>query len=198
MTSPTTVSKFETLMASLDSLSNTLMAEQMFEESDLVDEALLFLNLLRGTDLLTPDPVEEEGPVTGDMATLRELCVQMKDLQNQALEIKAQSAFVKAPLDELRLKKIPELMESLGVKTATFAGLGRVQTAADLYASTRKGEKPNAMQWLRDCGYEGMIIETYNASSLKALFRRMLVDGAEIPDEIFNVQPFVRASIVKA
>jgi hypothetical protein len=122
----------------------------------------------------------------------------MKDLQNQALEIKAQSASVKGPLDELRLKKIPELMESLGVKTATFAGLGRVQTASDLYASTRKGEKPNAMQWLRDCGYEGMITETYNSSSLKALFRRLIVDGADIPEEIFNVQPFVRASIVKA
>jgi hypothetical protein len=43
-----------------------------------------------------------------------------------------------------------------------------------------------------------MIVETYNASSLKALFRRMIADGAEIPDEVFNVTPFIRASIVKA
>jgi len=54
------------------------------------------------------------------------------------------------------------------------------------------------MQWLRDCGYEGMITETYNASSLKALLRRMLVEGVDIPDDIFNVAPFVRASIIKA
>jgi hypothetical protein len=198
MNSPTTVSKFESLVSNLDGLTGTLRDENMFEEADTIEEAMLFLRLLRNSDLLSPDPIEADEPVTGDMSTLRELCVQMKDLQNQALEIKAQSASVKGPLDELRLKKIPELMESLGVKTATFAGLGRVQTASDLYASTRKGEKPNAMQWLRDCGYEGMITETYNSSSLKALFRRLIVDGADIPEEIFNVQPFVRASIVKA
>src|SRR6478736_106881 len=191
MNSPTTVSKFESLVSNLDGLTGTLRDENMFEEADTIEEAMLFLRLLRNSDLLSPDPIEDDEPVTGDMSTLRELCVQMKDLQNQALEIKAQSASVKGPLDELRLKKIPELMESLGVKTATFAGLGRVQTASDLYASTRKGEKPNAMQWLRDCGYEGMITETYNSSSLKALFRRLIVDGADIPEEIFNVTPFV-------
>jgi hypothetical protein len=43
-----------------------------------------------------------------------------------------------------------------------------------------------------------MITETYNASSLKALFRRMISEGVDIPDDIFNVQPFIRASIVKA
>lgn len=195
--SATTISKFETLISNLDAMGSTLIDAQMFDEAETIDEALLFLRLLRDTDLLSPDPVDE-GPQTGDMNTLRELCVRMKALQNQALDIKAEAASVKAPLDDLRLKKIPELMESLGVKTATFAGLGRVQTAPDLYASTRKGKKPDAMQWLRDTGYEGMISETYNASSLKALFRRMLVEGVEIPDEMFSIQPFVRASIVKA
>lgn len=193
----TTVSQFETLVSNLDSMTSSLRDDQMFEEADTIEEAMLFLRLLRGTDLLTADPMEEE-PMTGDMSTLRELCVRMKDLQNQALDIKAQAASVRAPLDDLRLKKIPELMESLGVKTATFAGLGRVQTAPDLYASTRKGKKLDAMQWLRDCGYEGMISETYNSSSLKALFRRLLVEGSDIPEEVFAVTPFVRASIVKA
>jgi len=83
------------------------------------------------------------------------------------------------------------------VKTITFEGLGRVQTATDLYANTREGQKDAGIQWLRDCGYEGMITEGYNASSLKALFRRMIGEGSDIPDDIFNVTPFVRASIVK-
>ncbi|CAB4120829.1 hypothetical protein UFOVP2_7 [uncultured Caudovirales phage] len=129
---------------------------------------------------------------------LRTLCVQMKQLQETKDTLEEQLSGVNKSLDELRLKKIPELMESLGVKNATFEGLGRVQLAADLYASTREGQKTAAMQWLRDCGYEGMISETYNASSLKALFRRQLAEGADIPDDIFNVAPFVRASIVKA
>lgn len=133
-----------------------------------------------------------------NMQDLRTLCAQMKALQGRKDELEAQLSDVNKSLDELRLRKIPTLMESLDVKNATFEGLGRVQLASDLYASTREGKKEDAMQWLRDCGYEGMITETYNASSLKALLRRMLVEGVDIPDDIFNVAPFVRASIIKA
>ena len=132
------------------------------------------------------------------MDTLRALCVQMKTLQDRKEVLEEELTSINISLDDLRLKKIPELMESLEVKNATFAGLGRVQLATDLYASTREGQKGAAMQWLRDCGYEDMITETYNASSLKALFRRQIKEGAEIPETIFNVTPFIRASIVKA
>lgn len=132
------------------------------------------------------------------MDQLRGLCAAMKEQQDRKIELEDQLTAVNKDLDRLRLVEIPQLMESLQVKTATFAGLGRVQTAADLYASTREGQKAAAMQWLRDCGYADMITETYNASSLKALFRRQLAEGVDIPEEIFNVAPFVRASIVKA
>lgn len=132
-----------------------------------------------------------------DMNQLRTLCVQMKDLQRRKDELETQLSTVNGDLDNLRLREIPTLMESLEVKNATFEGVGRVQLASDLYASTREGKKDTAMQWLRDCGYEGMITETYNASSLKALLRRLMVEGAEIPDDIFNVTPFIRASVVK-
>lgn len=132
------------------------------------------------------------------MDQLRGLCAQMVDYQRTKDELEEQLTATNRELDRLRLKEIPELMESLQVKTATFAGLGRVQTASDLYASTREGQKDAAMQWLRDCGYGDMITETYNASSLKALFRRQIKEGAMPPEEIFNVAPFVRASVVKA
>jgi len=100
-------------------------------------------------------------------------------------------------IDGLRLKQIPEMMDQLEVKNATFQGIGRVQLAADLYCSTKAGQKDQAMQWLRDMEMDGMISETYNTSSMKALVRRLMVDGAELPD-CLNVTPFIRASIVKA
>ncbi len=53
------------------------------------------------------------------------------------------------------------------------------------------------MAWLRDCGYADMISEAYNATSMKALIRRLIIDGTEVP-EFMNVTPFMRASIVKA
>jgi hypothetical protein len=132
------------------------------------------------------------------MDHLRSLCMSMKDLQAQKDALEEQLSGINKALDVIRTKDIPELMESLGLKNATFDGIGRVQLAADLYASTREGKREAAMQWLRDCGYDDMIIETYNASSLKALFRRQIAAGAEIPDDIFNVHPFIRASVVKA
>lgn len=193
-----TLNMLESNMATLDSAVGELRDEQWFDLADTLEETLLFLRFLKNADLLLSAVEPDDAPVTGDMSTLREMCVAMKTLQNKALDLKAAAAEVKIPLDDLRLRKIPELMQHLEVKTATFQGLGRVQTAPDLYASTKKGKKPDAMQWLRDCGYEGMITETYNASSLKALFRRQLTEGVDIPDEIFNVTPFIRASIVKA
>lgn len=185
-------------LTSIDNAIGELRDEQWFDLAEVLETTVLLLRYLRGLDMLAIIAEEDTAPVTGDMVTLREMCVNMKALQTRALELKAQAADVKIPLDTLRLKKIPELMEHLGVKTATFQGLGRVQVAPDLYASTKKGQKPAAMQWLRDLGYEGMISETYNASSLKALFRRQLSEGIEIPDDMFNVTPFIRASIVKA
>lgn len=128
---------------------------------------------------------------------LRNLCARMRDLETEKETLETQLSTVNKALDALRLGEIPTLMESLGVKNTTFEGLGRVQLATDIYASTREGQKAAAMQWLRDTGYEGMITETYNTSSLKALFRRQLKEGVDIPENIFNVTPFVRASIVK-
>lgn len=131
------------------------------------------------------------------MTELRLLCQQMREIEDEKDRLEASLKEVNKAYDELRLRKIPEAMEALGVKNATFEGLGRVQLANDIYASTREGQKEAAMQWLRDLGYEGMISETYNASSLKALFRRLLTEGADIPEDMFSVTPFTRASIVK-
>lgn len=131
------------------------------------------------------------------MDQLKELCAQMKDIQEKKDVVEEQLKAINADLDELRLKKIPELMESMDCKNATFTGLGRVQLASDLYCSTKAGQKDQAMQWLRDCGYENMISETYNATSMKALIRRLIVDGTDVP-EFLSVTPFMRASIVKA
>jgi hypothetical protein len=132
-----------------------------------------------------------------DEENLRSMCAKMQQLQDVKAALEEKLKDINADLDELRLRKIPEEMETMGIRSATFTGIGRVQLAADVYASTREGQKERAIQWLRDLGYDDMIQETYNASSIKALFRRQLAEGIEPPSDIFNVQPFTRASIVK-
>ncbi len=120
----------------------------------------------------------------------------MKSLQERKETLEEQLKALNMELDGIRLKEIPEMMAELEVKNVTFEGLGRVQLAADLYCTTKAGQKEAAMQWLRDCGYENMIAENYNASSMKALVRRLIEDGTETP-EFLNVTPFMRASLVK-
>ncbi len=190
-------SMFERVLFSLSSLADSLTDGQEFDEAEDVKSAIMMLQTLPREGWIEDDSVASE-PMTGDMETLRQLCVQMKDLQLKALAIKADAAAVREPLDDLRLRKIPDLMASLEVKTTTFTGLGRVQLAADLYASTISGKKEDAMTWLRDCGYGDMIKPTVNSSSLKALFRQQIKAGVMPPDDIFKITPFTRASIVKA
>lgn len=132
-----------------------------------------------------------------DLNTLRELCAKMQGLQTEKETLEESLKMTNAAIDDLRLKQIPEMMDQIEVRNATFPGIGRVQLAADLYCSTKAGQKDAAMQWLRDMEMDGMISETYNASSMKALVRRLIEQGAEIPD-CLNVSPFIRASIVKA
>lgn len=128
---------------------------------------------------------------------LRLLCQQMRTLEDRKESIEAELKAVNEELELVRKIKIPELMAAMDLRNATYEGIGRVQLAEDIYASTRAGMKEQAMQWLRDLGYEDMITETYNASSLKALFRRMIKEGTPINEELFSVTPFTRASIVK-
>jgi len=186
----------ESNLADLDSAIGELRDAQYFDLAETIETSILLLRTLQRAEILPWDAVEDDVPVTGDLNTLRELCVEMKTLQLKALDLKAQAAEVKIPLDHLRLKKIPDMMEALQVKTTTFQGIGRVQTAPDLYCSTAKGRKAEAMEWLRDCGYEEMISESYNSGSMKALMRRLITEGTETP-EFMNITPFVRASIVK-
>jgi len=129
---------------------------------------------------------------------LLKLVAEMRDLEAEIESREEALKPLKKRLDGLRLYEIPEAMEQMEIKNVSYDGIGRVQLASDVYASTAAGMKDEAMVWLRDCGYANMITEGYNASSLKALFRRMIKEGAPIPDHLFTVTPFQRASIVKS
>lgn len=129
--------------------------------------------------------------------TLKALVERMKQLQDWVAETEEAVKKVKEELDGLRLIRIPNEMERLELRSTTFEGLGRVQLAADLYCSVKAGCKDQVNQWLTDQGLEDMIIPTVNSSSLKALVRRRIAEGVEVP-EFLNVTPFTRASIVKA
>lgn len=98
--------------------------------------------------------------------------------------------------DALRTSVIPNKMDEDGVDSITVQGVGRVSLTSDIYLQVI--DKEASFEWLMESGHGDLISETVNASSLKALLRRMLRDGKEVPESVYKVTPFSRASITKS
>lgn len=97
--------------------------------------------------------------------------------------------------DMIRTNVMPLKMDEAGVATITLSGIGRVQLTDDLRVKVL--DKDKQFEWLEQNGNQDLISETVNASSLKALLRRLMREGEAIPGDTFEISPFTRASIVK-
>jgi len=98
--------------------------------------------------------------------------------------------------DHTRVAVVPAKMDEEGLDNMTVTGVGRVSVTSDIRAST--ADKHGAYLWLEEHGHGDVIQETVNAGTLKAILRRRMRDGLEIPESLFKVTPFDRASITKA
>lgn len=158
-----------------------------------LEQAQLILNQaaesLSGFAVNTVAP-QTEGKSAIDLAILQ---AKLKEAHEAAEDIKSTLGKV---YDWVRTIALPERMDEEGLETMKVVGVGRVSLTADLHAFIK--DKETGYQWLEDHGHGDLVTETVNAASLKALLRRMMRDGQEIPEDIFKVTPFTRASITKA
>lgn len=139
-------------------------------------------------------------PHVGDR--MRELPIQeaakvQHTLQNLIESIGGCKTQMQKVFDFCRFTVIPEVMEANDLQTVKVAGVGRVGLTSDLNVSIKAGMKQAAYEYLDDYGHGDLIINTVNSSSLKALAKDYFKKGEELPDEIFNVSPFTRATITK-
>ena len=130
------------------------------------------------------------------MKEIIEMARNMRMLQAEKAQLEETLKLINVQLDDLRLKQIPEAMAEEDIRTLTIEGVGRVQLAMDLYASIR--DKEAGYHWLQEHGYDGLITEYVQPSTFKAAVKDALKQGQSVPEELFNIQPFTRASIVKA
>jgi hypothetical protein len=104
-------------------------------------------------------------------------------------------------LDELERKLsreyVPDAMRARNIKTITIEGVGRVSLSNRWSCSML--DKQLGMQYLRDTGNGGLIIETVNAQTL-ASFAKDLNDnkGEELPSDLFKTGIMTVTSITKA
>jgi hypothetical protein len=129
------------------------------------------------------------------MEDIIKLARKMKLLQAEKEELEERLKFVNVAYDDLRLKQIPEAMSEQDIRTLTVEGLGRVQLALDCYATIK--DKPTGYQWLQEHGYDGLVQDYIQPSTFKAAVKDALKNGQTFPEELFDIRPFTRASIVK-
>lgn len=140
-------------------------------------------------------PVLEKEKMS-ETSNIIEMARKMRSLQAEKEMAEEALKNINKALDQLRLKDIPEAMAEADLRTLTIDGVGRVQLALDCYATIK--DKEAGYQWLRENGYEGLITEYVQPSTFKATVKDALKDGQEFPEELFSINPFTRASIVKA
>jgi len=120
----------------------------------------------------------------------------MRMLQAEKEQLEGTLKLINIQLDDLRLKQIPEAMAEQDIRTMTIEGVGRVQLAMDVYATIK--DKEAGYEWLQEHGFEGLIVPYVQPSTFKAAVKEALKAGQEFPEEVFSIQPFTRASIVKS
>lgn len=138
---------------------------------------------------------EFELKYSGENAT--GLIKSMSTLKEKLDKLRAEKTAIQKEYDYLRLNCLPGAMDEEELDTLTVTGVGRVSLTSDLYASIPAGTKPEAWQWLRDNGHGYLIVETVNAGSFKAACKQMIKKGEQIPEDLFKITPYTRASITK-
>ena len=121
----------------------------------------------------------------------------MKRLKEEKERLEKELAEVNARYDYLRYNAVPQMMESHGINTVTMEGIGRVSLSHGVFASICREKKEEAYQYLRDIGRGDIITRTVNAQTLATVIKQMIQNGEEVPEDLFNVTPYTRASITK-
>lgn len=114
---------------------------------------------------------------------------QIRDLDAAFSEIKQRLAYAK----EVSMPKRMDDEECKTFNTEDF----RVTRTAKLFASIPSDNQEAAYQWLRDNGYEALIKETVNASSLSGAAKEMMENGNELPEDLFKCHVKDSVSITK-
>jgi hypothetical protein len=133
----------------------------------------------------------------GDYSTL-DLITAMVRLREQKDNAEEHAKAIAREYEFITKTAIPEKFAEDGIKNINVEGIGRVQLRADIYASVKSGAKEQAYAWLSDVGSGDLIQPSVPPSTLKAFLKGRLKAGEDIPEELFNVNPFQQASITKA
>lgn len=130
-----------------------------------------------------------------DNQNLKQQIILMYSLRIELDALKQEKTRIQKDYDYLRHNKIPNTMEEEGIENITIEGIGRVTLTSDINASIPAASRVAAYEWLQENGFGDLVIGTVNASTLKAFIKGQLKAGNSVPEKLFSVRPFTRATI---
>lgn len=110
---------------------------------------------------------------------------QMSEFDSAVSALEAQVSAIKQTVQFLREVSFPERMTAEDCQTFNTED-NRITKLTKVLASVVSGQNEAAHAWLRANGYEALIKETVNSSSLSGAAKEMLENGKELPEDIFR------------
>ena len=132
-------------------------------------------------------------------SSISDLGTALRDLKSAYKAASDAKTALGAEIDFLAKNKMVEVMDEMGVSSLNLKGIGRLSIRGDAYCSVVGGMKEDLFQWMRDNGFDSLISETVNSSTLKAFIKEQTIEGNDVPDEtIVKFTPYSMVSLTKA
>lgn len=101
--------------------------------------------------------------------------------------------------DTITMDILPDRLAEDEFSNVPIKGVGRLQPSHQAYCSVVAGQKEALFGWLEDNGFNDLITEVVNASTLKSFVKECREEGRPVPpDEIVRYQPYTRVTLVKS
>lgn len=133
-----------------------------------------------------------------DNMSVPELAITLKNLKERLEEMGVIKTEIQKAYDFLSIAILPDRMDEEGIQTLKIKDVGRLQSKTDIRCSVPAKNKEAVAEWLNEHGHGSMISETINSSTLKAFVREMMKEDKEWPKDLLKVEPYSRATVVKA
>lgn len=176
---------------------------------DKMDNILRLLNLLPIAVVFQQEDKEKFIEFLED-AKIADVARAIKEIKSTLEQADKAKKELQKLYDYITVSLAPERMAEEEISTMKIDNVGRLQCSPDLRCSCPAENKEMLKKWLVDNGHKALISDTINSSSLKAFVREMISTENELikegrkpekplyPKDILKIEPFSRATVVKA
>ncbi len=122
----------------------------------------------------------------------------MDELKRRIDELGFEKTKLQKEYDALRYREIPELMEARGVEKISIADLGTVYLEGKVDVCIPAATRDEAYRYVEEVLESGEIIKPFiQTSTLKTAGKQWVMDGQELPEDLFKVSIYQLAKILR-